>query len=100
MPQTTALAQQCYIDLWETIEEKERDIQVDAADCAFGQACKEGFTKHLRQDKVIAAVSGGKKGTLLSGGEAGKDQSRVNARDLVNYSLFRVDSERWVAVCQ
>ena len=33
MPQTTALAQQCYIDLWETIEEKERDIQVNAADC-------------------------------------------------------------------
>ena len=61
---------------------------------AFGQACKEAFTKHLRQDKVIAAVSGGKKGTLLSGGEAGKDQSRVNARDLVNYSLFRVESER------
>ena len=43
---------------------------------------------------MIAAVSGGKKGTLLSGGEAGKDQSRVNARDLVNYSLFRVESER------
>ena len=75
MPQTTA--QQCYIDLWNNWGEGKR---YPSQCCwlrwlyAFGQACKEGFTKHLRQDKVIAAVSGGKKGTLLSGG----GQAKIN----------------------